>query len=205
MITIIDYNMGNVASIENILKRIGTDAKITSKPSDILNAEKIILPGVGAFDYGIRNLNDLGITELLKEKVLEENTPLLGICLGMQLLTEGSEEGTLKGLGFIKAHTIKFKSEYNGEKLRIPHMGWDYIHPQNNSKLFKDFSENMRFYFVHSYFVECESKENVLATTEYGIEFASVIGKDNILGVQFHPEKSHKYGMNLLRNFVEMV
>lgn len=205
MITIIDYNMGNIASIENILRRIGADAKITSDPSEILNAEKIILPGVGSFDYGMKNLNELGITQVLKEKVLNENTPLLGICLGMQLLTESSEEGTLKGLGFIKSHTIKFKSEYNGEKLIIPHMGWDYVCPRRNEGLFKNSVNNLRFYFVHSYYVECENKEEVLATTEYGVKFASAIGKDNILGVQFHPEKSHKYGMNLLKNFVEMV
>ncbi|MFL0247332.1 imidazole glycerol phosphate synthase subunit HisH [Candidatus Clostridium stratigraminis] len=205
MITIIDYNMGNVASIQNILKRIGVDALITSQPSDIRNADKIILPGVGSFDYGMKNLNDLGITEVLKEKILIGNTPLLGICLGMQLLTEGSEEGTLKGLGFIKAHTIKFRPEYNGEKIKIPHMGWDYVHPKSDTGLFNNSLENMRFYFVHSYFVNCENEENVLATTEYGIKFASSIGKDKILGVQFHPEKSHKYGMNLLKNFVEMV
>lgn len=205
MITIIDYNMGNVASIENILKRMGTDAKITSDPSDILNAEKIILPGVGSFDYGMRNLNDLGFTEALKERVVNGNTPLLGICLGMQLLTDDSEEGELPGLGFIKAHTIKFNSEYNGEKLIIPHMGWDYIQPMAETGLFKNSLGNMRFYFVHSYFAKCDSDENVLATTEYGVRFASAIGKDNIMGVQFHPEKSHKYGMQLLKNFVEMV
>jgi imidazole glycerol-phosphate synthase subunit HisH len=205
MITIIDYNMGNVASIENILKRIGADAKITSDPSEISNAEKIILPGVGSFDYGMRNINNLRITEVLEEKVLKGNTPLLGICLGMQLLTEDSEEGSLKGLGFIKAHTIKFKSEHNGEKLIIPHMGWDYIYPKSDTVLFKNSLDNMRFYFVHSYYVECENEENILATTVYGNKFASVIGKGNIMGVQFHPEKSHKYGMNLLRNFVEMV
>lgn len=205
MIAIIDYNMGNVASIENILRKIGAEAIVTSDLSIIRQADKIILPGVGAFDYGMKNLNDLGISQVLKEKVLEDNIPLLGICLGMQLLTEDSQEGTLKGLGLIKSHTIKFISEYNGEKLRIPHMGWDYINPQKDTWLFKNFLDKMRFYFVHSYFVECENDENILATTEYGREFASVIGKDNILGVQFHPEKSHKYGMNLLKNFVEMI
>ncbi|BCZ49025.1 imidazole glycerol phosphate synthase subunit HisH 2 [Clostridium gelidum] len=205
MIAIIDYNMGNVASIENILRKIGIEAIITSDPSVIRQADKIILPGVGSFDYGMKNLNDLGLIEVLKEKAIESNTPLLGICLGMQLLTEGSEEGTLQGLGFIKAHTKKFESEYNGEKLRVPHMGWNYIYPKSNAGIFKNSLDNMRFYFVHSYYVECENEKDVLATTEYGNKFASIIGKDNILGVQFHPEKSHKYGMNLLKNFVEMV
>lgn len=205
MIAIIDYNMGNVASIENILRKIGTEAIITSDPSVIRKASKIILPGVGAFDYGMMNLDKLGIIEVLKETVIESNVPLLGVCLGMQLLTDDSEEGTLKGLGFVKAHTKKFKSEYNGEKLRIPHMGWNYINVKSDTGLFKNSLDDMRFYFVHSYYVECESDENILATTEYGGKFASAIGKDNIMGVQFHPEKSHKYGMNLLRNFVEMV
>jgi len=205
LITIIDYNMGNIASIENMLKKFGAEAIVTSDPSIIEEAEKIILPGVGSFDYGMNNLNKLGITEVLKTKVLEEKIPLLGICLGMQLLTQKSEEGTLPGLGFINAKTVKFQQEHCEEKIKIPHMGWNYIKVNNESILFDDFNKEMRFYFVHSFYVECEKQENVLANTQYGKTFASVIGNDNILGVQFHPEKSHSYGMKLLKNFVELV
>lgn len=204
MIAIIDYNMGNVASIENMLKKIGSAAIITSDLSVLREAEKLILPGVGAFDYGMQNLHNLGIIDVLKEKVIESGTPLLGICLGMQLLTEDSQEGTLPGLGFFKAHTIKFPSEYCGEKLKIPHMGWNYVQPIGDPALFKNSAEDMRFYFVHSYFVNCEDKGDIIGSTEYGDCFASAIGKGRIFGVQFHPEKSHKYGMNLLKNFAEM-
>ena len=163
------------------------------------------MPGVGSFDYGMKNLNDLGILEVLREKVIEHNTPLLGICLGMQLLTEDSEEGKLKGLGFFKAHTKKFTLSMCGQEQKIPHMGWNYVYPKENVPLFKNSLENMRFYFVHSYYVDCESENDIIATTEYGNAFTSAIGRRNIYGVQFHPEKSHKYGMNLLKSFVELV
>lgn len=205
MVTIIDYNMGNIASIQNMLKKIEYESIVTSDPSVLKNAEKIILPGVGAFDYGMRNLNDLGILEVLREKVLEKNTPLLGICLGMQLLTEGSEEGNLKGLGFFKARTKKFTVGTCGKENRIPHMGWNYVYPRKNTALFENSLNNIRYYFVHSYYVECDNEEEIIGTTEYGKLFTSVIGRKNIYGVQFHPEKSHKYGMNLLKNFVELV
>lgn len=204
MIVIIDYNMGNVASIENILKKIGIKALITSETSVLQEADKIILPGVGAFDYGIQSLNSLGLTETLKEKVLNKKTPLLGICLGMQLLTEGSEEGVLSGLGFFKAYTKKFSVEYGGERLKIPHMGWNYVKPITDTPLLKNSPGDMRFYFVHSYYVQCEDQADVLAVTEYGSNFTSVIGRGNIFGVQFHPEKSHKFGINLIKNFVEL-
>lgn len=205
MITIIDYNMGNIASVENMLKKIGCNTQVTSEPSVLKNAEKIILPGVGAFDYGVKNLKDLGLFDVLKEKVIELKTPLLGICLGMQLLTQDSEEGSLPGLAFFKAHTKRFPSDYCGQKQKIPHMGWNYVYPRVDSPLFKNCLEDMRFYFVHSYFVDCGEESDILATTEYGNSFASVIRNGNIYGVQFHPEKSHKFGMNLLKNFVELV
>jgi glutamine amidotransferase len=204
MIAIIDYNMGNVASIENIFRKIAREAVITSEPSVLRKADKLILPGVGAFDYGMQNLQSLGIIDVLKEKVMEKGASLLGICLGMQLLTEGSEEGVLPGLGFIKAHTKRFFSEWCGEKMKVPHMGWNYVHVKEDSPLFQNSEQNMRFYFVHSYYVECEDESDVLATTEYGNCFASVIGHGNILGVQFHPEKSHKFGINLLKNYAEL-
>jgi len=205
LITVIDYNMGNIASIENILKKIGCKVTVTSDPAVLDKAEKIILPGVGSFDYGMKNLNSLGIYDVLKKKVRVEKTPILGICLGMQLLTEGSEEGTLPGLGFIKAHAIKFTPDWFTQGEKIPHMGWNYINYKEGVPLFKNSHEEMRFYFVHSYYVKCDNETDVLATTEYGKPFASVIGHENIYGVQFHPEKSHKYGMNLLKNYAELV
>lgn len=205
MLVVIDYNVGNVGSIENILKKIGCEAVVSSDPSILRAADKLILPGVGSFDYGMKNLHDFGIIDILREKVLKEGTPLLGICLGMQLLTQGSEEGSLPGLGFFKAFTKKFPTECCGQKLNIPHMGWNYVHAKEEAQLFKNPPEGMRFYFVHSYYVECENENDSIATTEYGIKFTSAIGRDKIFGVQFHPEKSHKYGMNLLKNFVELV
>lgn len=197
--------MGNIASIENMLRKIGAKGIVSAEPDIIEQADKIILPGVGSFDYGMNNLNKLGIMSVLRKKVIEEKTPLLGICLGMQLLTHKSEEGILPGLGFINAKTLKFEQEYCEQKIKIPHMGWNYIKINNESALFDGFTKEMRFYFVHSYYVECEENENVLANTQYGKIFASVISKDNIFGVQFHPEKSHSYGMKLLENFVELI
>lgn len=205
MIAIIDYNMGNIASIENMLKRIGSEVVVTSDISVLQKAEKLILPGVGSFDYGMKNLHTLGIVDALKEMVLKSGKPILGICLGMQLLTEDSEEGSLPGLGFFKAHTKRFPSEWCGQKQKVPHMGWNYVFAKEDTQLFKNSLKDMRFYFVHSYYVECEYEDEVIGTTEYGTRFASAIGRDNIFGVQFHPEKSHKYGMNLLKNFAEMI
>jgi glutamine amidotransferase len=204
MIAIIDYNVGNVGSIENMLKKIGCEAVITSEISVLQAADKLILPGVGSFDYGMRSLHDLGFIDVLKDKV-NQGTPLLGICLGMQLLTKDSEEGVLSGLGFVNAHTVKFPSLCNGQKIIIPHMGWNYVRANDGVQLFSNSAEDMRFYFVHSYYVECEDQNDIIGTTEYGGRFASAIARGRVFGVQFHPEKSHKYGMNLLKNFSELV
>ncbi len=203
MITIIDYGMGNLGSIQNMLHRLGFAAEITSNQADILKADKLILPGVGAFDQAMINLENRGLIPVLNQRVIKEQVPLLGICLGMQLLTKGSEEGHLKGLGWIDAKTIRFTFD-SDLKLRIPHMGWNTVEFQQDSCLFKEMYEEPRFYFVHSYFVKCKSQKSVLATTHYGIEFASGIIRDNIYGLQFHPEKSHKFGMRVFKNFVEL-
>ncbi len=203
MITIIDYKMGNLGSIANMFRRLGFEAIVTSDPKEIEAATKLILPGVGAFDNGMKNLNSLNINDLLEKKVFVDKTPFLGICLGMQLLGKSSEEGVERGLGWIDAETIRFSKTFMGEKLRIPHMGWNEVTVTKENMLFKDFPEQPRFYFVHGYYVQCNNLENVAATTRYGIEFHSSIQRDNIYGVQFHPEKSHKYGMRLLKNFAE--
>ncbi len=203
MIVIVDYKMGNIGSIVNMLKKIGVYAVISSNASMVEKATKLILPGVGAFDSGVKNLNDLGLVEIITEKVTKEKIPILGVCLGMQLFSKESEEGKLKGLGWIDAKTIKFNFS-RPNSLKIPHMGWNSITPQQKDPLFTDFDNEARFYFVHSYHLKCKNENDVLATTSYGYDFASIVKKDNIIGVQFHPEKSHKYGMKLLKNFAEL-
>jgi len=203
MITILDYGMGNVKSILNIIYKVGGEATISSDIDKILDAEKIILPGIGSFDIGVKNLTEQGLIPVLKKKVLKEKTPFLGICLGMQLITQKSEEGKLNGLGWINAKTEKFRSLK--DNLKVPHMGWNYVVVKKNSKLFKDMYDNPRFYFVHSYYVQCKDENDILATTEYGFDFVSAVEKDNIYATQFHPEKSHKFGMKLMENFVKNV
>ena len=200
MITIINYGMGNLGSVQNMLKRIGVATKVTSDVKEIEKAEKILLPGVGAFDAAIQKIDELNLRSLLVHKALEQKVPFLGICLGMQLLTRSSEEGVLKGLDLIPAKTIKFKFD-NNPSLKIPHMGWNFVKQNNPSKLTEGFREDYRFYFVHSYKVVCDKNENSILKTDHGGEFDSAIQKDNIFGAQFHPEKSHKYGMHLLTNF----
>ena len=202
MITIIDYNMGNFAAIKNMLKKLGFESIVTSDPNVLKNASKIILPGVGSFDYGIENLDRLGLIEVLNYKVLKEKTPILGVCLGMQLLTKSSEEGIKSGLGYIDAQTIKFKFD-SENNLKIPSMGWNYISPKSEDSVLKTEHTNQRFYFVHSYYVSCNNKKDILATSNYGIEFTSAFKHENILGFQFHPEKSHKYGLEILKNFAQ--
>jgi glutamine amidotransferase len=204
MIVIIDYGMGNLGSIHNMLFRLGKESLISSNKMDILRADKLVLPGVGSFDRAVTNLRELDIISVLNEKVIKEETSILGICLGMQLMTLGSEEGVLEGLGWIDAKTVRFKFDGTDQRLKIPHMGWNRIKIMRSSGIFDDLSDEARFYFVHSYYVRCRNEENILAQTEYGIQFTSAIIKDNILATQFHPEKSHKYGLQLLKNFVDM-
>ena len=199
MITIVNYDMGNLGSIQNMLKKIGVKSIITSSSDDILNAEKLILPGVGHFKRAMENLAAFGLIEALHQKVLVEKTPILGICLGMQLMTSYSEEGECAGLGWIDAQTLRFPS-YETTGLKVPHMGWNEVSFPNTHYLAEGLVEP-RYYFVHTYRVKCESLENVLCTTTYGETFHSGICKDNIMGVQFHPEKSHAFGMRLLENF----
>lgn len=196
--------MGNLGSIANMLKRIGYESKITDNLNEIKNAKKIILPGIGHFDKAMNNLKELGFVEILNKKVLEDKIPVLGICLGMQLLANKSEEGNLSGLGWIHGEVKKFS--FGGlpeNKLKIPHMGWNLVHLKKDNPLVNNMYHEPRFYFVHSYHFQCSNEADVLATTYYGYYFPSIIAKSNIIGVQFHPEKSHKFGMKLLKNFVE--
>jgi imidazole glycerol-phosphate synthase subunit HisH len=201
MMVIIDYGMGNVGSIANMLKKIGAKAVVASDVSRIENARGLILPGVGAFDSGMRNLRDSGLIDVLTRKVTLEKVPVLGICLGMQLMTRSSEEGTSAGLGWIDAETVRFRFGAEDKTLRIPHMGWNTVLPVSESTLFDNTGDEQRFYFVHSYHVVCDDEADVAAKTHYGYDFVSALQKENIMGVQFHPEKSHRFGMKLLMNF----
>ena len=200
MITIVDYGMGNLGSIFNMFKKIGFESKITSDIEEIKDATKIVLPGVGSFDNAMKRINDSSFNEILIHKALSEKIPFLGICLGMQLLTDSSEEGSLPGLGLIPAKALRFNFADN-HKLKIPHMGWNLVRKSKSSLLTVNLAEESRFYFVHSFYVKVNDEKNSILKTNYGIDFDSAIQNDNIFGVQFHPEKSHRYGMKLLSSF----
>ena len=203
MIVIIDYGMGNLGSIHNIVKKAGYKSIISSKLEDISNAEKLILPGVGNFKEAMINLTHLNLIAILNKKVLVDKTPILGICLGMQLMTSFSEEGNVHGLDWIKGTTTKFTFP-NQPEIKIPHMGWNEIIPSKSHKINTDFEIPSRFYFVHSYFVSCEDSNDILHQTDYHGNFTSAFQKENIFGVQYHPEKSHVFGLQLMKNFIEL-
>lgn len=201
MIAILDYGLGNLGSISNMLKVIGEKSKITNDVEIIRHADGIILPGVGAFDAGMNKLNYSGLTEVIITEA-NKGKPILGICLGMQLLGNRSEEGSLSGLSLIPFECKKFNFE--DKSLKIPHMGWDIVDYKMQHPLLDGLSGQQRYYFVHSYYAVCENHDNVLMTCDYGIEFACSVVKENVMGVQFHPEKSHDFGLSLLTNFVKI-
>jgi glutamine amidotransferase len=203
-IGIIDYGVGNLGSLVNILKRIGIAAFVSKREQELSAASHLILPGVGRFDHGISKLRELGLEESLKDLVFHKKKPILGICLGMQLLCQHSEEGDKPGLGWVKADVKKFELAGLGKDLRIPHMGWNMVDYRSNHILFDDPMPEERFYFTHSYMVTCRNPEDVVATTRYGVDFVSVFNVGLIFGVQFHPEKSLKNGMKLLGNFARV-
>lgn len=201
MITIVDYGMGNLGSIKNMFKRIGTPVVVSSDLETIANASKLLLPGVGAFDNAMVRINTSELRQILDRKALQERVPVLGICLGMQLLTRSSEEGKLPGLGWIAATTSRFPAKPG---LKVPHMGWNLVTPTRESQLTKDLPDQARFYFVHSYCVHVDNEEGSILKATYGITFDAAIQHGNIYGAQFHPEKSHKFGMQLLANFARL-
>jgi glutamine amidotransferase len=202
VIVIIDYGMGNIRSVMNKIHRAGHEAVVSYDNDTIKSADKLILPGVGHFLNGMRRLKERNIIDILNEKVLEDKIPILGICLGMQLFTGFSEEGDAKGLGWLDAETVKFT--LNDIKHKVPHMGWNSIEQKKESPLLKDIPDNKQYYFVHSYHVKCHSIDDVLTTSHYGYEFVSSVQRENIFGTQFHPEKSHEYGEQIIRNFLNM-
>ena len=212
MIAIINYGLGNVHAFANIYKRLGIPLKIASCGDDLKGAEKIILPGVGAFDWAMSRLNESGIRPVLEELALLKQVPVLGICVGMQILANRSDEGILPGLGWIEGEVRKFneaKSEENGKpseqrKLSLPHMGWNDVMPRDSSCLFNGLEHDARFYFLHSYYFAPKRSEDVLSVTDYHGQYASGVRAKNVYGVQFHPEKSHGWGIQLLKNFAEL-
>jgi len=201
MITIVDYGLGNLESIANMLKKLGYKSVISKNKEDLLNASKLILPGVGSFDTGMINLNERGYTQVLQKKVIKDKIPILGICLGMQLLANSSEEGMQTGLGWINGKSVKFTHD----SLKVPHMGWNNIKSSKRSTLFEPLDKFRKYYFVHSYHLLCEDNKDVLATSDYGSNFTAMVQKKNIYGAQFHPEKSHKYGMEILNQYAKIV
>jgi len=204
-IVIVDYGMGNLHTVLYKIKKLQPDVIISSSKDELASATKIILPGVGHFAAGMKRINELGLREILDKKALEEKIPVMGICLGMQLLTNFSEEGNAEGLGWINAMTIRFDKQKIGA-LKIPHMGWNTVALKNDpSGILSGINEESFFYFVHSFYVKCESNSNVLCSTNYGAEFDSGISNGNIFGFQFHPEKSHDSGLTLLKNFINRV
>ncbi|HLI93859.1 MAG TPA: imidazole glycerol phosphate synthase subunit HisH [Puia sp.] len=201
MIAILDYGIGNVSSIKNMFKKVGVAATITSDPAAIGSAEKIILPGVGNFDYCMKQLRNAPFFELFTRRALEEKVPVLGVCVGCQMLMESSEEGNEKGLGWIRGKVVRFDSSKASEPIRIPHMGWTDVRPKENKGIYAG-TQDPRYYFVHSYHLVCDDPRDISATARYGYEFVASVEHGSVTGVQFHPEKSHKFGMQLYKNFV---
>jgi glutamine amidotransferase len=199
VIIIVDLGLGNMSSVRNMFKRVGVPTTSSVDRDEIIQASKIVLPGVGAFDTGMERLEQSGLIPMLTELAVDRRVPTLGICLGMQLMTERSEEGTRAGLGWVPGSTHRFRLE--GTDLKVPHMGWNLATPTRPDTLFKDADPDARYYFVHSYHVVCSEEPDVLAWTEHGTRFASSFQRGTLFGTQFHPEKSHRFGMEILRNF----
>jgi imidazole glycerol-phosphate synthase subunit HisH len=201
-VTIVDYGMGNLGSIANMFKKLGAPTVVARSAVDVAAAQRLVLPGVGSFDTGMRHLGDTGLREVLDQKATQERVPTLGICLGMQLLMHRSDEGELAGLGWIDGEVRRLTLDGAAPPLRLPHMGWNTVDIVRPDGLYAGMTGEVRFYFVHSYGVACRTEDDVLSTTTYGETFVSALRHGNIFGTQFHPEKSHRFGMQLLKNFL---
>lgn len=204
MITLIDYGVGNIFAFQNVYKRLNIPTKIAKKSADLEDAEKLVLPGVGAFDYAMEQLNSSGMRQKLDALVLEKKIPIIGICVGMQMMGNRSDEGITEGLKWIDADIIKFDENLIHQRTKMPHMGWNDVCPISGHSLFKGLEREAIFYFLHSYYFKCNNAEDSIAITDYGISFTSAVNSDDIYGIQFHPEKSHQYGEKLLHNFAKL-
>lgn len=204
MITIIDYGSGNIRAIANIYEKLNVKYAIAQTPEEVVGAEKIFLPGVGAFDETISRLDSTGFREVLDREVLVNHVPIIGICVGMQILAESSEEGNLKGLGYIKGRVRKFDKNLLITKPKLPHLGWNSIEIKRESPMLNTIDPEFGFYFLHSYYFDCSNESDILTTTDYGHSFASAVNHGNVYGIQFHPEKSHHNGVSLLHNFAKL-
>lgn len=200
MIGIVDYGLGNVQAFVNTYRRLGIAAAPVSSDSDLLDADRLILPGVGAFDWAMERLDRSGLRESLCHRVLVDKVPVLGVCVGMQMMADRSEEGAREGLGWISGEVLRFKDEWFDQKTHLPQMGWNDVEPVSDEPLFSGI-DKPRFYFLHSYYFKPAVSRCVIGRSTYGVDFASAIRKDNIWATQFHPEKSHSWGVDLLRNF----
>lgn len=203
MIALVDYGLGNIQAFGNIYRRLGIEAYAAKTATDLRQASRIILPGVGAFDWAMTRLQESGLREALDEEVLEAKKPVLGICVGMQMMARSSEEGVLPGLGWIDATVVKFDTRLLQGKTHLPHMGWNDVEPKSADTLFSGL-DSSQYYFLHSYFMRPDREENILATSSYGVTFPSAARSGNVYGTQFHPEKSHQWGVQLLKNFAEL-
>jgi glutamine amidotransferase len=204
MITIVDYGLGNIQAFLNVYKRLNIEARTATTADDLAGATKVILPGVGHFDHAMRRLDESGMRGKLDDLVTEKRVPVLGVCVGMQMLAPSSEEGVLPGLGWIDGRVRSFASWVRAGGLPLPHMGWNDVRPRAVNPLFNGLESDARFYFLHSFFLDCASQDDALAMAEYGGEFSAAVNSANIFGVQFHPEKSHHFGTRLLKNFAEL-
>jgi imidazole glycerol-phosphate synthase subunit HisH len=204
MITIVDYGLGNIRAFLNMYHRLNIEAKTAATAAALADASKVVLPGVGSFDDAMARLAQSGMREALADLALRQRVPILGVCVGMQMLGHGSDEGELPGLGWIDGWVKSLEARPSADTLPVPHMGWNDVRPVVKSRLFDQLDSDARFYFLHSYYFVCERDEDQLAVADYGSDFACAVHADNIFGVQFHPEKSHHYGARLLQNFAEM-
>ena len=204
MITLIDYGVGNIFAFQNVYKRLDIPTKIAKTHEDLSDAKKLILPGVGSFDYAMGQLNASGMREKLDELVLKKKVPVIGICVGMQMMGNRSDEGKLEGLKWIDSEILKFDENLIQQRTKLPHMGWNDVAPVKNHPLFIGLDKEAIFYFLHSFYFKCNNPADSIAVSHYGLSFSSAVNKDNIYGIQFHPEKSHQYGEKLLHNFAKL-